>query len=1095
MIVVVNADQDTTTAIYRLVKKREDFVIVADETQELLDCALKDDTEDKMPQLIRDECLTCISPLLLEMSTMRPLEPIKVVDDETDDAIHAQHATETERLVLGDNHWHLAKMARQIAASIAPEAIRDAFDPRSLVHIKKHIVGGGVDSTQLYDGAALSGKVFTPPDWSPPSGRDLKVLLIDVPIEFRRDQTRLESLDDLLMQEAEWLSHCCARLVTRHPDVVFMAQSISHYAKQLLLKTGSVRVVTNVKPSALKRLQAATMGEVISTIEEIRTAKMGRTPHMSCLVQIGTEALIMVRSLLPGRQFSVLIKGANAAVLSSIQKCLAHLVLQAYQALCERAYFATRSRGRLDLAQHQQRHKECTCSSTTGGFTGRMLHSTKREVKLLDRAHLGDLSPMISIEPLAIDNAQIERRTDRTEHLLNNLQQSQQGQTKRHRFAIDPPLATEPHPFTATNTVLNEPDAEVAAADFRSRGSYPIVDHDQIRHNEEIEHGEMMASSYNGTLDKIYEYALAYSSYCLGREDTLLCAEPSVVPLVPYSSQDISLRQFIVQLGHGDLCAHCALPNRLHIRRMVYGGRALHVMFITSRAKLAEGEFITWGADQSRPSRVSPLLATMSVAAFLRLLLAPGTPDTIKTDMIRQTHYFATGHIICAIKPFPLATLSVESPTAQLTRDVERLWSLEPVRTELEELQTNGYALLEQIEKTQEKDEEFFDQAKGQFREAIEVVLVKYGEIRTKEMIEWGVLCDMYNQLGHLGQAVATINDKWLEIMKRVVHRQGGDETEEEIASEIVTDLPEIISTPLNYVNNLLHANKLSHERHFFPNDNSLLVFPIREDEPTSIYAHALANEQLLKASGDTSGAMVMALDAFLTCKIYHYAAFKRLRAAVGLGNDKDYITSIMRCTAWEAKGGKSGAKFYKSHDCRFVIKHIGAKEVKTIVEKGELYIDYMVNRSEKPSCLAKILGVFQVQMKQNETIKSHYIIMEDIFYGKTISKTYDLKGSRRNRMSKEEHIFLDSNYINQMRDHPVYIDKASQLSMLLFSIRIKFKTNFKVLHNAIYNDADFLSSHSIIDYSLLVGVDEENDKLYIGIIDFIRTYTWDKVI
>ena len=127
-----------------------------------------------------------------------------------------------------------------------------------------------------------------------------------------------------------------------------------------------------------------------------------------------------------------------------------------------------------------------------------------------------------------------------------------------------------------------------------------------------------------------------------------------------------------------------------------------------------------------------------------------------------------------------------------------------------------------------------------------------------------------------------------------------------------------------------------------------------------------------------------------------------------------------------------------------FVIKHIGAKEVKTIVEKGELYIDYMVNRSEKPSCLAKILGVFQVQMKQNETVKSHYIIMEDIFYGKTISKTYDLKGSRRNRMSKEEHIFLDSNYINQMRDHPVYIDKASQLSKSLFSISIKFKTNFK---------------------------------------------------
>ena len=58
---------------------------------------------------------------------------------------------------------------------------------------------------------------------------------------------------------------------------------------------------------------------------------------------------------------------------------------------------------------------------------------------------------------------------------------------------------------------------------------------------------------------------------------------------------------------------------------------------------------------------------------------------------------------------------------------------------------------------------------------------------------------------------------------------------------------------------------------------------------------------------------------------------------------------------------------------------------------------------------------------------------MKDIFYGKKIEKTFDLKGSRRNRMSKEEHIFLDSNFINRMRDHPIYIDKSSQLG--IFSV------------------------------------------------------------
>lgn len=35
--------------------------------------------------------------------------------------------------------------------------------------------------------------------------------------------------------------------------------------------------------------------------------------------------------------------------------------------------------------------------------------------------------------------------------------------------------------------------------------------------------------------------------------------------------------------------------------------------------------------------------------------------------------------------------------------------------------------------------------------------------------------------------------------------------------------------------------------------------------------------------------------------------------------------------------------------------------------------------------------------------------------------------------------------------------------------------------------------SIDVMDYSLLVGVDEEKHELVLGIIDFMRQYTWDK--
>lgn len=37
------------------------------------------------------------------------------------------------------------------------------------------------------------------------------------------------------------------------------------------------------------------------------------------------------------------------------------------------------------------------------------------------------------------------------------------------------------------------------------------------------------------------------------------------------------------------------------------------------------------------------------------------------------------------------------------------------------------------------------------------------------------------------------------------------------------------------------------------------------------------------------------------------------------------------------------------------------------------------------------------------------------------------------------------------------------------------------------------LQSIYVMDYSLLVGVDEEKHELVLGIIDFMRQYTWDK--
>lgn len=49
------------------------------------------------------------------------------------------------------------------------------------------------------------------------------------------------------------------------------------------------------------------------------------------------------------------------------------------------------------------------------------------------------------------------------------------------------------------------------------------------------------------------------------------------------------------------------------------------------------------------------------------------------------------------------------------------------------------------------------------------------------------------------------------------------------------------------------------------------------------------------------------------------------------------------------------------------------------------------------------------------------------------------------------------------------------------------------LLRASLQNDTLFLSKANIMDYSLIVGVDLNNSELVVGIVDFIRTFTWDK--
>ncbi|KDP33967.1 hypothetical protein JCGZ_07538 [Jatropha curcas] len=220
-----------------------------------------------------------------------------------------------------------------------------------------------------------------------------------------------------------------------------------------------------------------------------------------------------------------------------------------------------------------------------------------------------------------------------------------------------------------------------------------------------------------------------------------------------------------------------------------------------------------------------------------------------------------------------------------------------------------------------------------------------------------------------------------------------------------------------------------------------------------------------------------------VTC--YYAKRFEALRRMCG-ASELDFIRSLSRCKKWGAQGGKSNVFFAKTLDDRFIIKQVTKTELESFIKFGPAYFKYLSESisTGSPTCLAKILGIYQVStkhLKGGKELKMDVLVMENLLFKRNVVRLYDLKGSSRSRYNPDtsgsNKVLLDQNLIEAMPTSPIFVGNKAK----------------RLLERAVWNDTSFLASIDVMDYSLLVGVDEEKHQLVLGIIDFMRQYTWDK--
>ncbi|KAL7331281.1 hypothetical protein PS15p_203492 [Mucor circinelloides] len=223
------------------------------------------------------------------------------------------------------------------------------------------------------------------------------------------------------------------------------------------------------------------------------------------------------------------------------------------------------------------------------------------------------------------------------------------------------------------------------------------------------------------------------------------------------------------------------------------------------------------------------------------------------------------------------------------------------------------------------------------------------------------------------------------------------------------------------------------------------------------------------------------------TCIIYYAKEFEMLRRQCNI--NQLMIESLCRCQTWTASGGKSKSHFYKTQDDRFVIKEMmnawNVAEKDAFLKFAPKYFDHVKKSANEPSVLAKIFGFFTIRIKnaadKNSILNLDVLVMEHLFFNQNIIKRFDFKGIQDRhvdefRKQQNDTTLWDGDWLNEYRTR-LSVHEQSKSTMEL----------------AIINDTDFLSRCNIMDYSLLVGIDQNNSEMTVGIVDFIGAYTWYK--
>jgi len=259
-------------------------------------------------------------------------QAIKVLDSIAIDIAIADEA-ELKKVAETAITGKSAEASREFLAEIAIKAVKAITEEDSEgkkvvdvdnINVEKK-VGGRMSETELVQGMALDKEVVHP--GMPRKIKNAKIALINASLEVKKTETSAEvrirtsdQLKSFLAEEERMMRRLAERIKESGANVVICQKGIDDVVQHHLAKEG-IMAVRRAKKSDIEKLEKATGGNIVSTVEEMTESDLG---HAGLVEErkISGDNMLFIEQCKNPHAVSIVIRGGTEHVVDEVERSL-----------------------------------------------------------------------------------------------------------------------------------------------------------------------------------------------------------------------------------------------------------------------------------------------------------------------------------------------------------------------------------------------------------------------------------------------------------------------------------------------------------------------------------------------------------------------------------------------------------------------------------------------------------------------------------------------------------------------------------------------------------------------------------------------------